>query len=168
VVESRVWEVMSRILKDPKRLSTGLDYIIEQERRGVHGDPATEMERWLEEISEVGRKRTRYQAMAAEGLIDFEELRAQLAALEDTRQTGERELQALKRRTEHLAQLEGDRDSLLEHYAGLLPEAIDALEPGERHQVYRMIRLEAHVAPDGSLEISGDVVSFSKPEISWA
>jgi hypothetical protein len=167
-IESRVWDVVSRILKDPERLRAGLDYMIEQERRGVHGNPATEMERWLEEFSEVGRKRTRYQVMAAEGLIDFEELRAQLVALEDTRQTAERELQALQHRTEHLAQLERDRDSLLEHYAGLLPEAIDALEPDERQHVYRMIRLEAHVAPDGSLEISGDVVSFSKLEISSA
>jgi hypothetical protein len=48
----------------------------------------------------------------------------------------------------------------------VLPEAIDALESNERHRVYRMIGLEAHVAPDGSLEISGDVVSFSKLEIS--
>ena len=72
----------------------------------------------------------------------------------------------MERRTEHLAQLERDRDSLLENYAGLLPEAIDALEPDERHHVYRMIGLEAHVAPDGSLEIRGDVVSFSKLEIS--
>jgi site-specific DNA recombinase len=165
-VESRVWDVVSRILKDPERLRAGLDYMIEQERHSVHGNPTTEMERWLEEISEVGRKRTRYQLMAAEGLIDFEELRAQLAALEDSRQTAERELQALQRRTEHLAQLERDRDSLLENYAGLLPEAIDALEPDERQHVYRMIRLEAHVASDGSLEISGDVVSFSKLEIS--
>ncbi len=160
--------MVSGILKDPERLRAGLDYMIEQERHGVHGNPAIETERWLEEISEVGRKRTRYQVMAAEGLIDFEELRAQLAALEDTRETAERELQALQRRTEHLAQLERDRDSLLEHYAGLLPEAIDALEPDERQHVYRMIRLEAHVAPDSSLEISGDVVSFTKMEFSSA
>jgi site-specific DNA recombinase len=167
-VESRVWGVVSRILKDPERLRDGLDYMIQQETHSVHGNPVTETERWLEEISEVGRKRTRYQVMAAEGLIDFEELQAQLAALEDTRQTAERELQALQRRTEYLVQLERDRDSLLENYAGLLPEAIDTLEPDERHQVYRMIRLEAHVALDGSLEISGDVVSFSKLEISSA
>jgi hypothetical protein len=29
-----------------------------------------------------------------------------------------------------------------------------------------MIALEAHLAPDGSLEISGDVMNFSKLEIS--
>jgi hypothetical protein len=47
----------------------------------------------------VGRKRARYQKMAAEGLIEFEELRAQLAVLEDTRKTAERELRSLEQRT---------------------------------------------------------------------
>jgi chromosome segregation ATPase len=169
-VEARVWDMVSGILKDPERLRAGLDHMIEQERRGASdaGDPATETKRWLEEISEAGRKRTRYQEMAAEGLINFEELRARLAALEETHKTAEHELRALQRRTEHLAQLERDRDSMLENYAGLMPEAIDALGSEERHRVYRMIRLEYHLAPDGSGEISGDVMNFSKLGISSA
>ena len=159
---------MSRILKDPERLRAGLDYMIEQERSGTHGDPATETEHWLEEISEAGRRRARYQEMAAEGLIKFEELRARLAALEDTRKTAERELRTLQRRTEHLARLESDRDSLLESYAGVMPEAIDALGSDERHRVYKMIGLEVRLAPDGSLELSGDVINFYNVVISSA
>jgi DNA repair exonuclease SbcCD ATPase subunit len=106
--------------------------------------------------------------MAAERLIDFEDLRARLAALEDTRNTAERELRALQHRTERLAQLERDRDSLLESYAGLVPETIDALRSEERRRAYRIIGLEVHLAPDGSLKLSGDVVSFSKMEFSSA
>ena len=116
--------------------------------------------------SQVGRKRARYQEMAAEGLIDFEELRTRLAALEDTRKAAKQELRALQRRTEHLAQLERDRDNLLESYADLVPEAIDALGPEERRRLYKIIGLEVHLAPDGSFEVSGDVMSFSKLEIS--
>ena len=100
--------------------------------------------------------------MAAEGLIDFEELRARLPVLDETRKTAEQELQALQHRAEHLAQLERDRARLLESYAGLVPEAIDALRSEERHRAYRIIGLEVHLAPDGSLKLSGDVVSFSK------
>jgi chemotaxis regulatin CheY-phosphate phosphatase CheZ len=92
----------------------------------------------------------------------------QLAALEDTRKTAERELRSLEQRTAHLAQLERDKDSLLDNYADLMPEAIDALGSEERHRVYRMIGMEAHLAPDGSLEVSGDVMNFSKLEISSA
>jgi site-specific DNA recombinase len=167
-VKALVWRAVSGILKDPKRLRAGLDYMIEQERRSVHGDPTVETERWLEETSEALRKRTRYQEMAAEGLIDFEELRTRLAALEDTRKTAEQELRALQRRTKHLAQLERDKDSLLESYAGLLPEAIDALRSEERYRVYRMMGMEVHLAPDGSFELSGDVVNFSRLGISSA
>jgi hypothetical protein len=74
----------------------------------------------------------------------------------------------LHRRPEHLAQLERDRDGLIESYADLVPEAIDALGSAERHRAYRIIGPEAHLAPNGSFELSGDVMSFSKPEISSA
>jgi uncharacterized membrane protein YqiK len=140
--------------------------MIKQERCGVHADPGTEAKRWLDEISEAGRKRARYQEMAAEGLIDFEELRARLAALEDTRKTAEQELCALQGRTEHLTQLEYDSDSLLQSYADLMSEAIDAQGSEERHRAYRIMGLEVHLVSNGSFELSGDVMSFSKLEIS--
>jgi hypothetical protein len=95
-------------------------------------------------------------------------VRARLAALEDTRKTAKRELRALQHRTERLAQLERDRDTLLESYASVVPEAIDGLDSVERHRVYRMIGTEAHLAPDGSFELSEDIVSFSKVGISSA
>jgi hypothetical protein len=155
-------------IQSPGRLRASLDYMIELESRGVHGAPASETMRWLEEISEEGRKRARYQGMAAEGLIDFEELRARLAALKGARKTAERELHALHRRTEDLAQLERDCDGLLESYADLVPEVIDALGSAERHRPYRIIGLEVHLASNGSFELSGDVMGFSKLEISSA
>ena len=167
-LEARVWDVVSKILNDPERLRYGLDHMIEQERRSTHGDPVTESERWLGQLSEASRKRARYQEMAAEGLIDFEELRARLSALEETRETAERELHALRHHTEYLKRLERDRDSLLESYAGLIPEAIDTLGSEERHRVYRMIGMKAYLKADGSFALSGDVMSFSNLEISSA
>jgi hypothetical protein len=58
------------------------------------------------------------------------------------------------------------RPDELETYAELVPEAIDALGAEDRRRAYRMIGLEARLAPKGSLEISGDVMSFSKVGIS--
>jgi hypothetical protein len=60
------------------------------------------------------------------------------------------------------------RGRLLESYAGLVPEAVDALRSEERHRVYRMIGLEAHLTPDGSFVLSGDIIDFSKVVISSA
>ena len=104
--------------------------------------------------------------MAAEGLIDFEELRTRLSALEEARKTAERELRALQHHTERLERLERIRDSLLESYVGLVPKVIDALGSEERHRVYRMIGMKAYLTTDGSFELSGDVMNFSSLEIS--
>ncbi len=93
--------------------------------------------------------------MAAEGLITFDELRAKLAAVEDTRQTARRELAALESRIERLRDLERDRDAHLENYAEMIPEALDVLQPEERHRIYKMLRLRAVAFPGGSLEVSG-------------
>jgi hypothetical protein len=56
----------------------------------------------------------------------------------------------LQRRTKHLAQPERDKDSLLESYAGFLPQAIDALGSEERHRAYRIMVAEVHLTLDGS------------------
>jgi hypothetical protein len=45
-----------------------------------------------------------------------------------------------------------------------MPEALDDLEADERHRVYKMLRVEAAIAPDGSLEVSGDVISVCEME----
>ena len=54
-LEAGAWGAVSAILKDPGRLQAGLDHMIEQERRKSHGDPATEAERWLGQLSEASR-----------------------------------------------------------------------------------------------------------------
>lgn len=59
-----------------------------------------------------------------------------------------------------------NRDTLLESYTGLMREAIDALGSEERHQVYRMLGLDVRWAFDGSFDLSGDVINFSKVVIS--
>jgi uncharacterized coiled-coil protein SlyX len=83
------------------------------------------------------------------------ELDEALAELEETRATVERELAALQNRQETIARLEQDREALLEHYAAIAPEALDSLAPEERHQLYKMLRLEVVVRLDANLEVKG-------------
>jgi hypothetical protein len=45
-----------------------------------------------------------------------------------------------------------------------MPEALDGLDAAERQRVYGMLRVEAAIAPDGSLEVSGDVISVCEME----
>ena len=60
--------------------------------------------------------------------------------------------------------LQQDKETLLDNYAGMLPDALDALDTPKRHRVYKMLRVEAAIDGDGSLEVSGDVMSVCEME----
>jgi site-specific DNA recombinase len=154
-IEGRVWDLISGLLKDPERLRAGLDEMIEAERAGMRGDPETEALAWVDKIAALDSKRSRYQDMAAEGHITFEELGVKLRELAADRATAERELEDLNARQTRLEDLERDKETLLKEYAGMLPDALDELSGEERHQVYRMLRIQVFVFPNGDLEVRG-------------
>ena len=155
-LEAQVWDLVSDALNDPEQLRADLDTMIEQERDvGRRGNPECEAKAWLEKLADVDRKRSAYQDQQAEGLITIEELRAKLAALEETRKTAHAELEVLQNHAEHIAKLEADRDALLEYYENTAPKALDSLTPEERRRFYGMLRLEVILTPDGSLELCG-------------
>jgi hypothetical protein len=93
--------------------------------------------------------------MAAEGLITFEELGEKLLVLEDARKAAQRELEALKGKRDRITELEQDRDALLASLIQIGSEALDTLTPDEKHQLYRILRLEVVVREDRTVEVSG-------------
>ena len=64
-------------------------------------------------------------------------------------------MDALRSRQAHIARLQDDAEAILSRYAGMIPEALDALTPEERHRVYKMLRLRVLLNADGSTEITG-------------
>jgi hypothetical protein len=142
-------------LKDPEQLRADLDAMIELQRESLRGDPDRQTNLWADKLAEVERKRARYQEMAVDDLISFEELRFRLSELDSTRATAKRELEALRDHKEHVEELEKNRDAHLPSLMSTVPEALDALAPEERRQVYKMLKLRVDVYPDGSLEVSG-------------
>ena len=152
-LEERIWEEVSNTLKDPEQLRADLDAMINLERSSVHGEPDKEAKLWADKLAEVERKRARYQEMAAADLITFDELRARLAELDETRQTAEGELTALHNRQEYINQLERDRDALLDLLEEVAPDRLDSLTLEQRHQLYRMARLKVTANLDGSFEV---------------
>ena len=153
--EGAVWDLVCALLKDPRRLRAGLEELIEQERAGMRGDPDLEATSWLEKLSEVDEERRGFLRLAAKGRITDEELDEELTALEDTRRVAERELATIQGRKAALEELERDRDTLLESYAGMMPDALDSLAPEERRQVYGTLRLKVEMASDGRMEARG-------------
>jgi uncharacterized protein involved in exopolysaccharide biosynthesis len=67
----------------------------------------------------------------------------------------EKELEKLKQHQRHLEELERDKDTVLETYEQMAPEALDALTAEERHQFYKMLKIRVTAYANGPLEISG-------------
>lgn len=166
--EAKVWRLVQSLFEDPAQLRADLEHMIEFERGAAWGHPEQEKKTWLKKLSEVERQRSRAQDMAIQGLLDYDELRAKLASLEETRRTAERELAILRSHQERLVELERDKETILEHYATITPEALDALSPEERSQLYKMLLLRAVQYPDGSVEaeVSGVPISSLSAEES--
>ena len=95
----------------------------------MHGEPPQEVKPWLSKLAQVEHKRSRFQDMAAEGYITFEELGAKLSDLEEIRTTAVEKLEAIRNYQERTEEMEQDRDALLESYALRAPEALNRLTP---------------------------------------
>jgi hypothetical protein len=160
-VESRVWRFVSELLKDPEKVRAGMNRLIEQELSERSGDPQREAEAWTKKIAECDRLRSAYQDQQAAGLMTLEELGGKLKELDRTRELAHAELGRLLKRRERVDELERDRDAVIESYAGMFPDALDALSGEERRRLYGMLRLEVAPAPDG-LEVTG-ALSTSGP-----
>jgi len=154
-LEQRVWQFVSTLMNDPEQLRSDLERMLELERQGLRGDPDRETRLWLEKLAEADRIRSGYQDLAAKGLMTYEELGEKLGQIEKTRETAERELEALQSRRERVEQLERDKDTLLKSYATMAPAALDGLCAEERHRLYKILRLKVTLNPDQSLGLSG-------------
>ena len=166
-VEREVWSNISDLMKDPEQLRGDIERMIELEKKGSHGDPEREEKVWLDKLAEVSQMRRGYQEQAAKGYMTFDELGAALSELEETCKSAERELQIVRNRVERVEQLERDKDALHEHYLSIAPDALDSLNPEERHDFYKLVRLRAVIHPNCDLEISwagGEGLLFSSQE----
>jgi hypothetical protein len=154
VIEAFAWNFVRDLLLDPDQLRADLNVAIELERGAAsyHGDPEREKKAWLEKIAEADKQRSRAQDLAIEGLLGQDELSAKLASLEETRETARRELALLEDRREKIAELEADRDAILDHLESVAPEELGALTPEERHEVYKVLGLRVVAREDGNHE----------------
>jgi len=157
-LEEWVWSKLCSILTDREKLRAGLEEMIERERKAMTGDPVKDAARLKNRLQKLADTRSRYQQMAAEGLIGFEELRARLAEVERERTDTEAALGAVQGRTERLERLQRDRDILLEEYSSLVPEELKRLPQEKRHRVYKIVRLVVTLSPEGDLEMQGDLI----------
>jgi hypothetical protein len=156
-IESVVCDLVSGLLMEPERLAKGVDEMIDREREELRGDPDQQSKAWAEKLAEVGTKRAKFQDMAAEGLITFDELREKLAELDETRKVAEQESDSLEYRKERISQLEQDKAALLKDFTDLMPDAVDSLTGEVRHCIYNLLRLKVVVEVGGDVEVRGAI-----------
>jgi hypothetical protein len=159
-LEEEVWQAVRSLLRNPQRLRTGMDAVIEMHRSALRGSPGREVKAWLDKLAEVDRKWARYQEMATEKLITLDELREKLAGLGEIRTTAERALEEVRGRAGRIIELERDRDALLASYEVLALKELDDLSPEERHDVYRWLRMTVYAHPEGTVEVTGEFLPF--------
>jgi site-specific DNA recombinase len=163
-LEQMVWEFVSNYLKNPERLRTGLEQMVEEKRKGLRGDPEREARAWLDKLAEADKMRAGYQELAVKGLMTFEELGVRLEELEDTRRVARRELEALEEKRAELHDLEQDISALLASYTEVVPGKLDNLGPEGRHHVYKVLRLGCVLRPQGPPELA-DVFAADGPKV---
>jgi hypothetical protein len=59
--------------------------------------------------------------------------------------------------------LEQGKDTILEYYAAIAPEALDSLTAEERQHLYKLLQLKAIQYPDGKLEVEAG--GIASPEL---
>ncbi len=152
--EALVWDFVSGIFKDPARLKRGLDEMLEQEKRLASRRPVEEEENWLRELAELDAREERLLDLYLDNKLGADRYGSRVAEIKRSRKTIQDEIARVRDGAAHLEQLERDRDALLNHYAKIVPEGLDALCPEERNRIYRMLGLTVLAHGDGQLEIS--------------
>src|SRR5918911_1175670 len=94
-------------------------------------------------------------------MLSPDELREKLARLDEQRRTAQCEIETLHARTERLASLELEADAVLEQYAEMTVNGLDAFTSEDRHQAYKALRLRVTAYPHGDMEASGIFSSTS-------
>jgi uncharacterized NAD(P)/FAD-binding protein YdhS len=93
----------------------------------------------MNRIAEVDRKRSAYQDLAADELMEREELRAKLDALAREKAAAEHELDMLEERRRKIRELRLSREEILARYRNAVPEALEAADGKQRRTVYNTL-----------------------------
>src|SRR5215204_371897 len=145
-IEDEVWEAVKAVLLDPERLERGLNAYLKAEAEKDGGDPEEEARVLINRLAEVDRKRTAYQDLVADGLMDKRELRARLDALSRQKEAAEEGLRTLEERRRKIRELHLSREKILTRYRDAVPEALEEANGKQRRAVYNTLGVTVWVA----------------------
>jgi site-specific DNA recombinase len=165
--ERDVWNFVSSVLKDPERLRSGLDEMLDREEALSSLAHNEDEEEWLKKLSELEVQEERLLDLYLEGKLESDRYDSRVRQLKRSRMTVQEELEHIRNRTARMKRLKQDRDTLLSHYSQITVQQLDKLEPEERNRVYKMLDLKVLAQKDGNLEVTwalgGDPCGDNEP-----
>jgi multidrug efflux pump subunit AcrA (membrane-fusion protein) len=135
---------------DPDAITDLIAERLESEKAKLRsGDPESQARALSERLAKLDRMKANYRHQQAEDLMSMADLKAALADLESQRRTVEGELGKALDRQNHIDRLEADAKLALDFYAACASSGLENLEPEDRHDLYRRLKLRVTVAKDG-------------------
>ncbi len=162
-LEVDVWELISGLLKDPQKLAKGMDRLIEQEASWRADGPDREAEILLGKVSECARLRAAYQEQQASGLMTMDELADKLRELKRAKSLAETELANLSERRRRVEDLVRDKEAVLALQSEAVVRGLEDLDPEEKTEIYRLLKLELTPTPKGMLATGAILYPESLP-----
>jgi len=127
---------------------------VERMRREMRGDPDKEARELAEKLQRLDRKRARYLDLAAEEIMERDELRTKLSELEGQRKELEEALKIA--RNHHRTIKQAERAWTIGAYLlELVRIHFVCSGPEDRRRIYRALRLRADVDREGTISLSG-------------
>jgi len=151
--EHIVMRDIESLLQDPERVRKNLDEAIARETATLR-NPGVESATWLKAIEDCKQRRSRYQDLAADGLMTRDELAEKLRTLDATRSAAETKLEDARAGESRLEELRATKRGILGAYAhGILYDGIRYFDGKMRHDIYDALGLRIVVETDGTLTV---------------
>jgi hypothetical protein len=165
-LEAEVASKLDKWFSDPDRHTRYLMERLEAERRKLlSGDPETQARALSERVAKLDRMKSNYRRQQAEDVIDMGELKAVLADLDSQQQAAKTELDNLLNRATRIEDMQRETKTVLDYFAALSQMGLEHLTPELRKGVYRKLRIQVTVEPDGSITIAGEPDVNYFPEV---
>ena len=153
-LEELVWDKIFGLISDPDRLRREHEAHVQRMRREMRGSPDREATALAEKLAKLEHRRGGFLDLAADGLMDREELRGKLAEVEIQRRELEEALRTARNRQESIREVERTW-SIAGSMLSLHPPTYATASPEDRRRVYQALRLQATVEKDGTIWLEG-------------
>ncbi len=163
--EDEVLQHVEDLLDDPREVARRMDEAMERERAALR-DPSTTERVLAGRAAELASKRERLMDLALDGPFGKDEIACRAAALDEERDSVERELRRVRDAAGRVGELERTRRALAEAFGTGLTLGLTWMPPRLRREIYEALGLRFTVDASGGMRgearVDTAVIRFSR------